>query len=136
MAKQKTLAIIKPDAVKAKHIGAIIGRIEQEGFDISALEKMHITLEMAQDFYAVHKGKGFYDALTSFMASGPIVVMVLEKENAIQAWRTLMGATNPAQAEAGTLRKLYATSIDHNAVHGSDAPETARQEIDFFFPEL
>ena len=133
---QKTLAIIKPDAVKTGNMGHIIARIEQEGFKILAMKMKQLSKEKAEAFYAVHKGKGFFDGLTSFMSSGPVVVLALEKENAIQAWRDLMGATNPANAAEGTLRKLYGASIDHNATHGSDAPETAAEEIKFFYPNL
>ncbi|MCF7799932.1 nucleoside-diphosphate kinase [Candidatus Babeliales bacterium] len=133
---QRTLAIIKPDAVKAKNAGKIIDRIESEGFNILKLEKMHLTNAQAQEFYAVHKSRPFFDELVEFMTSGPIVVMALEKENAILDWRNLMGATDPAQAEADTIRKLYGSSKGENATHGSDAPETASQEIKIFFPTL
>ena len=133
---ERTFAIIKPDAVKAKHSGKIIDRIEQEGFSIVALKKMHMTKKQADGFYAVHKGKGFFEELTTFMSSGPVIVMVLEKEHAIQAWRNLMGTTDPAEASTNTLRKLYGTSKGNNATHGSDAQETAKTEIAFFFPEL
>ena len=133
---EKTLAIIKPDAVKAKNAGKIIDRIEKEGFSIVGMKKINVSKAQADDFYAVHKGKGFYEELTSFLSSGPVVVMVLEKDHAIKAWRDLMGATDPAKAEANTLRKLYGINIGSNATHGSDAPETAAQEIKFFFPEL
>ena len=133
---EKTLAIIKPDAVQAKKSGKIIERIEQEGFNILAIKKIHLTREQAEQFYGVHKGKHFFDVLVDFTSSGPLIAMVLEKENAIQAWRNLMGATNPANAEEGTLRKLYGTAGERNATHGSDAPETAEKEIKFFFPEL
>jgi len=133
---EKTLAIIKPDAVKAKNSGKIIDRIEKEGFNIVALKKLHLTQKQAESFYEVHKGKGFFDELVKFMSSGPIVVMVLEKNEAIKAWRDLMGNTDPEQAPANTIRKLYGTNKGINATHGSDAPETAKQEIKFFFPEL
>jgi nucleoside-diphosphate kinase len=133
---ERTLAIIKPDAVKAKYSGKIIDRIEQEGFNIVALKKTHLTKNQAEGFYAVHKGKGFFEELTTFMSSGPTIIMVLEKEKAIQAWRDLMGTTDPAVAQVNTLRKLYGTSKGNNATHGSDAPETAHAEIAFFFPEL
>ncbi len=133
---EKTFAIIKPDAVKAKHIGNIISRIEQEGFNILGMKKIHITKPQAAEFYAVHQGKPFFAELVEFMTSGPVVVMALEKENAIKAWRDLMGATNPEKAEPNTLRKLYGTNVGSNATHGSDAPETAKIELTLFFPEL
>jgi nucleoside-diphosphate kinase len=134
--KERTLAIIKPDAVKAKASGKIIDRIEQEGFDIISMNKLKITLDKAKEFYAVHKDKPFFKELTEFMSSGPIIVIVLEKENAINAWRTVMGETNPAKAYNGTIRQIFGTNTGLNAVHGSDAPQTARTEIKFFFPEL
>ena len=133
---ERTLAIIKPDAIKAKYTGKIIDRIEQEGFSVVAITKIHLTKMQAESFYAVHKDRGFFDALTTFLASGPIIAMALEKNNAIQDWRTLMGATDPIKADQNTLRKLYGASIDHNATHGSDAQETMEIEINFFFPEL
>jgi nucleoside-diphosphate kinase len=133
---ERTFGIIKPDAVAAKHTGKIIDRIEQEGFNIVGMKKMHLTKAQAQEFYAVHKDRPFYAELVEFMISGPVVVMALEKQNAIKAWRDLMGATDPAVAEPNTLRKLYATSKGKNATHGSDAPETAAVEVKFFFPEL
>ncbi len=133
---ERTFGIIKPDAVEAKYSGRIISRIEEEGFNIVAMKKVHIAKDKAEEFYAVHKERPFYDELTTFLSSGPIIVMVLEKADAIKGWRNLMGATNPAEAEENTLRKLYARSLGENAVHGSDAPETAKQEIAFFFPEL
>jgi nucleoside-diphosphate kinase len=134
--KERTLAIIKPDAIQAKNSGKIIERIEQEGFNILAIKKIHLTREQAEKFYAVHKGKHFFDTLVEFTSSGPLIAIVLEKENAIQAWRTLMGATDPTKAEENTLRKLYGTAGERNATHGSDAPQTAEQEIKFFFPEI
>jgi len=133
---ERTLSIIKPDAVQAKNSGKIIDRIEQEDFNIQNIKKIHLTKKQAESFYTIHKGKPFFDRLVKFMASGPIIVMILEKENAIQAWRNLMGATNPTQAEKNTLRKLYGTAGEKNATHGSDAPETSKQEIKFFFPEI
>jgi nucleoside-diphosphate kinase len=133
---ERTLAMIKPDAVKAKVVGKIIDRIEQEGFDLVGMKKLHLTKAQAEQFYAVHAGKGFFEELVTFMSSGPIVAIALQKDGAIKAWRDLMGSTNPANATPNTLRKLYATSVGCNAVHGSDAPETAAQEIKFFFPEL
>lgn len=133
---ERTFAIIKPDAVAAKHSGKIIDRIEHEGFTIVGMKKLHMTKQQAQAFYAVHKDRGFYGELVDFMSSGPVIVMALEKPNAIIAWRDLMGVTDPAKAAPNTLRKLYGTSIGNNATHGSDAPETAKDEVKFFFPEL
>jgi len=130
---EKTLAIIKPDAVKKKLMGKIIQRIEEEGFEIVHLKMAPLTVEKAQGFYIVHKDKPFYGSLTKFMSSGPIVVMELERENAIGQWREVMGATDPAQAKPGTLRHTYGFSVERNAVHGSDAPETAAWEIKYFF---
>jgi nucleoside-diphosphate kinase len=133
---QQTLAIIKPDAVAAGNIGKIIDRIEKDGFKIITMKKLQLAKEQAQEFYAVHKDKPFFDELVSFMSSGPIVAMVLEKESGVQAWRNLMGNTNPEKAEAVTLRKLFGTDMGHNAVHGSDSPESAKTEIRLIFPEL
>ena len=130
---EKTLAIIKPDAVKKRVIGRIIQRIEDEGFNILGLKMVQLTLEEAKKFYAVHKDKPFYDSLTEFMSSGPIVVLLLEGEQAIKHWRKVMGATNPAEARPGTLRREFGFSIERNAVHGSDGPQTAETEIKFFF---
>lgn len=130
---EKTFAIIKPDAVAAKNAGKIIDRIEAEGFTIKAMKKIHMTKAIAERFYFVHRERPFYNDLTNFMSSGPCIVMCLEKEYAIKGWRALMGATNPDAAEADTLRKLYGKNIDNNAVHGSDAPETAAEEVAFFF---
>ncbi len=133
MAKEKTLAIIKPDAVSGGNIGAIVSMIEKNGFAIMGMVKTALSKKQAQDFYAVHRGKPFYASLVDYMSSGPIVVMGLEKEGAIQAWRDLMGSTNPASAALGTIRKMFGTSIEANAVHGSDAAETAASELAFFF---
>ncbi len=133
---EKTFAIIKPDAVAAGNSGKIIDRIEQEGFTIVAMKKIRLTKEQAEGFYAVHKEKPFFNDLTDFMSSGPCIVMCLEKENAIKDWRALMGATNPEDAEEGTLRKLFGKNIDNNATHGSDAPETAAIELKYFFSDL
>jgi nucleoside-diphosphate kinase len=130
---EKTLAIIKPDAVKAGHSGSIIKHIETAGFHVAGMKKIQLTQAQAEQFYAVHKARPFFGELVQFMISGPVVVMALAKHDAIVAWRTLMGATNPAQADAGTMRKLYGTSVGENATHGSDAPETAAQEVSFFF---
>jgi nucleoside-diphosphate kinase len=133
---ERTLAIIKPDAVRAKNAGKIIDRIETEGFTIVGMKKLHMSQQQAEDFYAIHKGKPFYAELVEFMSSGPVVVMALEKNNAIQVWRDLMGSTDPVKAAPNTLRKLYGTNVGVNATHGSDAPQTAAIEIKFFFPEL
>jgi len=133
---QRTFGLIKPDAVAAGHTGAIISRIEKEGFKIVGMKKMRISRAQAEVFYGVHKARPFYEELVSFITSGPVVALALEKENAIQAWRDLMGATNPAVAAEGTLRKLFAKSIGENAVHGSDPAETAPFEIVLFFPEI
>ena len=130
---EKTLAIIKPDATKKRIIGKIIQRIEEEGFTIVKMKLAQLTRDEAKGFYIVHKEKGFYDSLTEFMSSGPVVLMVLEAGNAIRLWREVMGATDPAQAKPGTLRHAYGFSIERNAVHGSDAHETAEWEIDYFF---
>ncbi len=130
---EKTLAIIKPDAVKKKLMGKIIQRIEEEEFKISGLKMLHLTKEEAKGFYIVHKDKHFYDSLTDFMSSGEIVVMVLERDNAISHWREVMGATDPALAEPGTLRQMYGSSVERNATHGSDSPQTAEWEIDYFY---
>ncbi|MEQ1729244.1 MAG: nucleoside-diphosphate kinase, partial [Vicinamibacterales bacterium] len=133
---QRTLAIIKPDAVERKLAGRIIQRIEDEGFTIRAMRRIHLTGTQAGGFYAVHSERPFFASLTSFMASGPAIVLVLEAEDAIKKWRTLMGATNPANADAGTMRKEFAESIERNATHGSDAPETAAFEFGYFFPGI
>jgi nucleoside-diphosphate kinase len=133
---EKTFAMIKPDAVKAGNTGAIIEIIERNGFNIVRMEKMQLTKEKAQTFYAVHKERPFFGELVEFVTSGPVVVMALERENAIQAWRDLMGATDPKKAHVGTLRKMFGTSIGSNATHGSDAAETAQQELSLFFPDL
>jgi nucleoside-diphosphate kinase len=130
---ERTLAIIKPDAVKKRVIGRIIQRIEDEGFEILAMKMAHLTKEEARQFYYVHKDKPFYESLTDFMSSGQVVVLLLEREKAIQHWREVMGVTDPSQAEAGSLRRLYGFSVERNAVHGSDGPETADYEIKFFF---
>lgn len=130
---EKTLSIIKPDAVAGNHIGEIVARFEKSGLKIAAIKMTHMSKEDAKRFYAVHRDKPFYNNLVDFVSSGPIVVMVLEGENAIKLNRDLMGATDPAKAAKGTIRADFATSIDRNAVHGSDSPQTAPQEIDFFF---
>ena len=131
---ERTLTIIKPDAVAAGHIGDIIRIFESNQLTIKAARLVNLSKKEAEGFYAVHRGKGFFESLTHFMSSGPALAMVLEGEDAIARLRKLMGATNPANAEEGTIRKLYAQDIEHNAVHGSDAPETAAFEISYFFP--
>lgn len=133
---EHTLAIIKPEAVAAGHVDSIIKMIKENNFNILREEKVTLTHGQAECFYAVHKGKPFFEELVNMMTSGPIVVMALEKVNAIKAWRDLMGNTNPAKAAPGTIRNLYGTSIGSNATHGSDAPETAETELKFFFPDL
>jgi len=130
---ERTLAIIKPDAVKKHAVGDIIAMIEARHFRIVGLKQIEITKHQAEGFYAVHVGKPFFDSLTTFMSSGPIVVMALEKENAIADWRTLMGVTNPAKADEGTVRKKWGSNIENNATHGSDAEDTARFELSYFF---
>jgi nucleoside-diphosphate kinase len=135
MATERTLSIIKPDAVKKGKIGGCLSLLEGAGLKILAMRQMELSVEQARAFYAVHKARPFYDSLVKFMTSGPVVVSVLEGDNAIAVNRKVMGATDPAKAEAGTIRKLYANDIEQNAVHGSDGPETAKQEIAFFFPE-
>ena len=130
---ERTLAIIKPDAVKKRIGGKILDRIEEEGFEIVEMKMVRLTKDGARAFYAVHKGKPFFEGLTDFMSSGEIVVMALERENAIAHWRQVMGETDPARAQVGTLRRTYGFSIERNAVHGSDAPQTAETEISYFF---
>ncbi len=130
---ERTLAIIKPDAVNAGHSGSIIKHIEAAGFNIIGMKKMQLTKAIAEQFYAVHKARPFFGELVTFMISGPVVVMALEKADAILAWRNLMGATNPAQADANTMRKLYGANVGENATHGSDAADTAANEVAFFF---
>jgi nucleoside-diphosphate kinase len=133
MAIERTFSIIKPDAVAKNVIGEIVSRFEKNGLRIIASKMVHLSKEQAQGFYAVHKERPFYNDLVEFMTSGPVVVQVLEGENAISKNRELMGATNPAEAAPGTIRADFAKTVDENAVHGSDAPETAAQEIEFFF---
>ena len=133
MALQRTLAIIKPDTVAAGHIGVIINEIEKVGFQVSAIKMLHLTTFQAEGFYAVHRERPFSGSLVAFMTQGPVVVMILQKENAIAAWRNLMGATDQAQAEEGTIRKKYGASLQNNATHGSDAEETVAFETRHFF---
>jgi nucleoside-diphosphate kinase len=136
MSVQRTLAIIKPDAVGARNIGRIVMRIEDAGFAVLAAKLLHMSPPQAAGFYIVHKERPFYQSLCAFMTQGPSLVMVLEAESAIQKWRDLMGATDPAKAAAGTIRKEFASSIEANAVHGSDSPESAAFEIPYFFSTL
>ena len=136
MAVERTFSIVKPDAVAKNVIGRIYARFEAAGLRIVAARMVHLSREQAGAFYGVHRGKPFFDDLTAYMSSGPIMVQVLEGEGAISKNREVMGATNPANAAPGTIRADFATSIEANAVHGSDAPETAAQEIAFFFPGL
>src|SRR4249920_2221369 len=133
MSPERTFAIIKPDAVKTRHAGKILSRIEEAGFTIRGLRYVHLSKKEAEGFYAVHRARPFFGSLTAFMSSGPCIVMALEAPDAIARWRKLMGATDPAKAEAGTLRKDFGASIENNATHGSDAPETAAFEIGYFF---
>lgn len=130
---EKTFAIIKPDAVAAGNAGRILAMIEANGFRIVAMRKETLSRAVAEGFYAVHKGKGFFDELIEFMTEGPVVLLALERDNAIEKWREVMGATNPEKAAEGTVRKLYGTNIGRNASHGSDAPETAAFELSWFF---
>jgi nucleoside-diphosphate kinase len=131
---ERTFAIIKPDAVKAGYAGSIIQRIEKEGFTIRALRMVNLSQKEAEGFYAVHRERPFFGSLTRFMSSGPAIVMALEADDAIRKWRGLMGATDPAKADAGTLRKEFGASIENNATHGSDAADTAAFELGYFFP--
>jgi nucleoside-diphosphate kinase len=131
---QMTFAIIKPDAVRSRVAGQIIQRIEAEGFQIRAMRLVSLSKREAEGFYAVHRERPFFPSLTTFMSSGPAIVLALEAPDAIKKWRTLMGATDPAKADAGTVRKQFGSSIEHNATHGSDAPETAAFELAYFFP--
>ncbi len=133
MSQERTFGMIKPDAVAKGHAGEILAMIEQNGFRVAGMKLRRIQKAEAEAFYEVHKARPFYSGLVSFMTEGPAVVLVLESENAIAKWRELMGATNPANASEGTVRKRFAENIERNSVHGSDAPETAAQEIPFFF---
>lgn len=136
MSGTKTLIMIKPTAVRKGYIGPILGKIAEGGFNIKALKYTNLSLEQAKTFYAVHAERPFYGELTAFMSSGPIVAAILEKENAVEAWRNFIGATNPTEAAEGTIRKLYGTSLGENAVHGSDSDENAEIEGNFFFSAL
>ncbi|MBY0529087.1 MAG: nucleoside-diphosphate kinase [Rhabdochlamydiaceae bacterium] len=134
-AVQQTLSILKPDAVEANEIGAIIAVIERSGLQVVALKMLQLTPEQAKQFYSVHKDRPFYNDLVAYMSSGPVVVQVLEGKDAVQAYRTLMGATDPKKASPGTLRALFGKSLEKNAVHGSDSLENAKTEVAFFFTE-
>jgi nucleoside-diphosphate kinase len=136
MSMEKTFAIIKPDACSRGVAGKVLAKIEENGFQVIAMKRLWMTKKQAQGFYAVHREKPFFSSLTDFMSSGPCIVMVLQKENAIAAWRKLMGATNPVNSEPGTIRKEFAQSMEANSVHGSDAQETASYEIAYFFSAL
>lgn len=136
MANERTLSIIKPDAVKNHHVGAIIARFEKEGLHVAGLRKCQLSRAEAEGFYAEHSARGFFGELCDFMTSGPVVVMVLEGDDAIARNRAIMGATNPANAAEGTLRKLYAASVGENAVHGSDSPASAAREVSYFFRSI
>ena len=130
---ERTFAVIKPDAVSAGQTGVILRRIAEAGFDVRGMRLVRLTKTEAEGFYAVHRERPFFDSLTTFMSSGPAVVLALEAPDVIARWRTLMGATDPAQADEGTLRRQFGSSIEHNATHGSDAPETAAFELGYFF---
>lgn len=134
MALERTFFIIKPDAVEKKTVGAILQKIEEAGFQIAGLRRMHLARPVAEGFYAVHKARPFFGELVDFMTRSPVVVGVLEKDNAVAAWRALMGATDPAKAEPGTIRKLFGANVGENATHGSDSLENAKIEIAYFFP--
>ncbi len=136
MSSNKTFSMIKPGAVRNKHIGHILSKIEENGFTIAAIKTTHLSRDLAAEFYAVHKDRPFYQELVEFMSSGPIIAMVLLKENAVADFRKLIGATDPAEAAEGTIRKLFATSKSHNAVHGSDSDENAEKESAFFFSRM
>ena len=133
---QRTFTILKPDTVKAGNSGAVISRIEKEGFRICAMKMVHLTKAEAEGFYHVHKARPFFNSLVTFMTEGPVIMMVLEADNAIEKLRKVMGATDPAKADPGTIRKDFATNIERNAIHGSDAPETAAFEISYFFSQI
>jgi nucleoside-diphosphate kinase len=135
MATERTLAIIKPDAVANNHVGEILHRTEAAGFTIRAMKMVRLTRREAEGFYAVHEGKPFFDELTAFMSSGPCIPLILEKDNAVADWRALIGATNPAEADEGTIRKDFAESLGRNAVHGSDSVANGLKESSYFFAE-
>jgi nucleoside-diphosphate kinase len=133
MALERTLSIIKPDAIEKHRAGAILARLEEEGFVVRAMKRIHLTRAEVEGFYAEHKARGFFDELCTFMSRGPIVVMALEREDAVAKYREVIGATDPAKADAGTIRKLYGSNVGENAVHGSDKTSTAAREIGYFF---
>jgi nucleoside-diphosphate kinase len=133
MATERTLSIVKPDAVEKNHTGAILALLEKEGFRIVALRRTHLSLAVAQGFYAVHKERGFFGELVQFMTRSPVVIAVLEKDDAVASYRKVMGATDPAKADAGTIRKLFGANVGENATHGSDSLENAKTEISYFF---
>lgn len=133
---EKTFSIIKPDAVASGKAGKILALLEQNGFRIAALRMVKLSQSQAEGFYAVHKERPFYGSLVKFMTEGPVIVMALEREDAVKKLREVMGATNPANAAEGTIRKLFAESLERNAIHGSDAPETAAQELPYFFNSI
>lgn len=133
---ERTLSIVKPDGIKKNLIGEVIKRFESNGLSVVALKMLRLTKEMAKGFYIVHKDRPFYESLTDFMSSGPVVVMVLEGENAIKKVRDIMGATDPLKASPGTIRRDFASDVEHNIVHGSDSPESARFEIGYFFSSV
>src|SRR3954452_1568639 len=133
MSIQRTLSIIKPDAVEARKSGAIIARLEEEGFVVQGMKRVHLTRAEAEGFYAEHKGRGFFDELVTFMSRSPIIVMALEREDAVAKYRDVIGATDPAKAAEGTIRKLYGANVGENAAHGSDKTSTAGREIGYFF---
>jgi nucleoside-diphosphate kinase len=133
MAVERTLSIIKPDAVEKRKVGTIIARLEEEGFVVRAMKRIHLTRSEAEGFYEEHRARGFFEELTTFMSRGPIVVMALEREDAVAKYREVIGATDPAKAAPGTIRKLYGNNVGENAVHGSDKPATAAREIAYFF---
>ena len=132
----KTFTILKPDTLQARNAGAVISKLEKEGFRICAMKMLHLTERQAQGFYYVHKERPFFGSLVKFMTEGPVILMVLEADNAIEKLRKVMGATDPAKADAGTIRKQFGTNIERNAIHGSDGPETAAFEISYFFSQL
>ncbi len=136
MAGNKTFTIIKPTAVKNGHTGIILAKIQEAGFEVKALKMMQFTKEQAKSFYKIHENRPFYESLVSFMTSGPVVVAILQKENAVQAYRDYIGATDPSKAADGTVRKIYGTSMQANAVHGSDSDQNAKKECSFIFSGL
>jgi len=136
MINDYTFSIIKPDAVKAGNTGPVLSMISEAGFEIAAMKMLHITRHQAEEFYAVHRERSFYPDLVEFMISGPVVVLVLRHENAVEQFRTLIGSTDPAKADKGTVRARFATNVQMNAVHGSDSPENAAREANFFFPAI